>query len=478
MKITVVGLGTNAKDLTLSGIAAIEQSDYILVKTEKSGTFDYFSSKGIKVATCDGLYNSAENFDVLNELIVERVIKRATTHKHFVFCVNGSGNDDTAVQLLSTMPNIELDIIFSVSNTANILKYYPLSTYMAVSAIQLCNVLVLPTDIPLIITEVYDIDTASSVKLKLLESFDGIVEVSLFIKGELNKLPLCEIDRMSGYDYATTLYIPLTPIIEKKQFGYSDLISILRVLRGENGCSWDKAQTHKTIRHNTIEEAYELADAIDNNNIDGIIEETGDMLMQSLFHIEIGREEDEFDYSDVYTRLCKKLIFRHSHIFGTDKVSSAEEALKIWEKNKIIEKQLKTTTQNLLDVPMSMTALMRASKIQHRAAKVGFDWDNVQGAVDKVLEEIGEVTQVLQQKSIDKDALEGEIGDVFFALINVSRFLDVDAEVALSRTTNKFIKRFTYIENTLKNQGKELKDSNLQEMDALWNEAKKLEKQC
>jgi len=474
MKIKVVGLGTDAGDITLAAHETIKNADYVLVKTAKSATFEYFTQNGIDARNCDGIYNSAQDFDELNKLVAERVITRAKNHKNFVFCVNGSGNDDTAVQYLANMPDVEVEIIPGVSNTAAILRRFPLSVYLAMTSAEVSILKSIDNNIPLIVTEIYSNDEASNVKLKLMEFIDGDTDVWAFIGGEYVKTQLCELDRLSGYDYRTALYVPVVALTARKRYGYVDLVEILRILRGENGCSWDKAQTHLSIRRNNIEEAYELCDAITKGDIDGIIEETGDLIMQAAFHIEIAREEDEFDYADVFTRLCTKLISRHTHIFGEDKALTPDEVLKIWEKNKDIEKKVKTTTQSLMDVPASMTALMRAVKVQHRAAKVGFEWKDVSGAVEKTFEEIHEVLNAM--KSGNKVALEEEIGDLIFSLCNVCRYIDVDPEVALSGTTEKFIKRFSYIETEIAKQGKTLKESTLEEMDALWDKAKLLDK--
>lgn len=473
-KITVVGMGLCENDITLSGAKAIAQSDYVIVKTAKGKTYGYFEKNGIKTANCDGIYNAVKSFDELNEKIAERVKERARTHKNTVFCVNGAGYDDASVALLKQSNDVELTFIHGVSNASSALTCNPSGSYSAFTSSELLFAIAIETRLPLVITEVYDKDTASEVKLKLFEFYDDEHPCYIVNGTDRVQVKLYEIDAENLYDYDTALLLLPLPLTEKKKYGYTDFVEILRVLRGENGCVWDKAQTHESIRHNTIEEAYELAAAVDDGNIDGIIEESGDLLMQSLFHAEMAREAGEFDYIDMYTTLCTKLIFRHTHIFGNDNAVTPEEALNVWEKNKLTEKKLITVTQNLKDVPQSMAALMRAEKVQHRAAKVGFDWADKEGAIQKVLEEIGEVKQAMA--SGDQKETEKELGDLIFALVNVCRFVNVDPEVALTGTTNKFIKRFSYIEEKLKERGKTPKESTLEEMDNLWNEAKRNER--
>lgn len=261
-----------------------------------------------------------------------------------------------------------------------------------------------------------------------------------------------------------------TQLIDKKEYTYQDVVSVMQILRGDNGCPWDRAQTHRSIRENAIEEAYELCAAIDKGDVDNLIEELGDMLLQCVLHIQIAQDENEFTATDVYNCLCRKLISRHTHIFGGDVATSSSSALATWEANKVKEHKYATTTEYLKAVPASMTALLRAAKVQHRAAKVGFDWDDANGAIAKTHEEFTEVIAAIESQKADD--IEEEFGDLLFSIVNVMRFFDVNGEVALSRTTQKFISRFEYVERKLAERGKKPADSNLAEMDELWNEAK------
>jgi tetrapyrrole methylase family protein/MazG family protein len=255
--------------------------------------------------------------------------------------------------------------------------------------------------------------------------------------------------------------------IEKKEkYDFFDLLTIMRMLRGENGCPWDKAQTHQSIRNNVIEEAYELVDAIDCNDTQNMIEEIGDLLLQCVFHCVIAEEKGSFDMDDVMNMLCRKLISRHSHIFGGDAAANAEEALSTWEKNKKEKYGIKTTGEYMTKIPKSMPALIYSEKIQKRAAKVGFDWNNIQSVYDKVYEEIEEV------KTAQPTDIEEELGDLLFAVVNLCRFFNVEPEVALNKANQKFITRFNYIEQELLKLGKKPEDSNLEEMDKLWEQSK------
>mgnify|MGYP001378665949 CR=1 FL=1 len=247
---------------------------------------------------------------------------------------------------------------------------------------------------------------------------------------------------------------------------FSRLLDIMDNLR-EN-CPWDKKQTFTTLRHLTIEETYELADAILNNNKTEIKNELGDLLLHIVFYSKIASETQDFDIANVANDICKKLIHRHPHIYGDVKVADEEEVKKNWEKLK-----LKEGKKSVLEgVPNSLPALVKATRIQEKAKGAGFDWEEPHQVWDKVQEEIAEFKQEIINKNQEK--IEAEFGDVLFSLINYARFLNINAEDALERTNKKFIKRFQYLEQRANELGKPLSDMSLQEMDVFWEEAKKL----
>ncbi len=259
----------------------------------------------------------------------------------------------------------------------------------------------------------------------------------------------------------------------KKRYEFKDLVEIMAALRSENGCPWDRQQTHESLKRYLIEETYEVLEAIDLKDRDRLAEELGDLLLQIVFHGRIGQEEGTFSMDDVIDRICKKLIFRHPHVFGGEKVESPEEVLENWEALKKKEKAIKTQTGVLRDVPKNLPALMRSYKVQQKAAEVGFDWDNIHDVFDKVEEEIKELKDVYRSENMER--ITDELGDVLFAIVNLSRFLNVHPELALTGTIDKFIKRFEYIEEESAKMGRKLEDMSLQEMDGLWNKAKSCE---
>lgn len=256
----------------------------------------------------------------------------------------------------------------------------------------------------------------------------------------------------------------------KNTYDFSDLLKIMELLRSENGCPWDREQDHQSLKKYLLEETYEVLEAIDMNDKKKLAEELGDLMLQVIFHAQIGKEHRDFDINDVITGICRKLISRHTHVFGSDRADTPDEVVENWEAIKKREKGLKSHTSVLRDVPRSLPALMRSYKVQQKAAQVGFDWDNIEDVFAKVDEEIQELKDVYNSKNVER--ITDEMGDVFFALVNLSRFLSVQPELALTRTINKFIERFDYIEKESVKAGKKLEEMSLPEMDELWNRAK------
>ena len=254
----------------------------------------------------------------------------------------------------------------------------------------------------------------------------------------------------------------------KDKYNVQDLVDIVKVLRAPGGCQWDAQQTHESIRRNFLEEAYEVAEAIDQQSTEHLQEELGDVLLKVVFHTSIEEEEGRFNLDDVANGVCQKLIFRHPHVFGDVTVSSTGEILANWEELKKKEKGQATQADAVDAVARSLPALWRAEKVQKKAAKVGFDWDSVDGAVDKLSEELGEVKEAIAGHG---DPAE-ELGDLLFAAVNVARFLKVDPEDALQAACDKFAARFRRVEEAVTAQGRQMEDMSLTELDDIWNAIK------
>lgn len=247
---------------------------------------------------------------------------------------------------------------------------------------------------------------------------------------------------------------------------FSKFVEIVRRLRKE--CPWDREQTHASVRHSLIEETYEVVEAIDKNDLTALKHELGDLLLHVVFHTSIAEEFNEFTLKEVIEDITMKLIRRHPHVFGDIKVNNSKEVISNWEKTKLTEGR-----KSILEgVPKELPALLRAHRLQDKASKVGFDWEKKEDAWRKVEEEMRELHTAIE--SCDQEKIEAEYGDLLFALVNYSRFINVNPENSLRQTIDKFIKRFQYIEKQLKERGKDLHSTSLEEMDSLWEEAKKI----
>ena len=254
----------------------------------------------------------------------------------------------------------------------------------------------------------------------------------------------------------------------KQHYTVKDLEEIVRILRAPGGCPWDAEQTHESIRRNFLEEAYEAVEAIDEGSAEHLREELGDVLLQIVLHARMEEEQGRFDLDGVADWICQKLIYRHPHVFGDVKVSGTGEVLSNWEDLKRKEKGQKTNTDALSAVARSLPALWRAEKVQKKAKKAGFDWPDVSGALDKLSEEIEELKTAVAEGS----NIEEELGDLLFSAVNVSRFVKVDTEQALTKATDKFIDRFRKVEAQAKAEGRPMEEMSLAELDALWERAK------
>ncbi len=267
----------------------------------------------------------------------------------------------------------------------------------------------------------------------------------------------------------------------KDSYQFGELVDLLDFLRSPEGCPWDREQSHQSIQSSLIEEAWEVIDALACGDPLKFKDELGDVLLQVVFHAQIAKESGDFCIDDVVTNICRKLISRHTHIFGEDEADNPVDVLSTWEANKKEEKGLRSESDVLRDVPKRFPALIRAFKIQKKAANVGFDWPTVQGAEEKIKEETEELLALVHRQSDGltaerEERILEEAGDLLFAVVNTLRHLKIDPELALHKANEKFIRRFSAVEEKATGVGKKLQEMSLEEMDALWEEAKKEEK--
>lgn len=457
--ITVVGLGCKKGQITLEGAQAVASADKVFVKTALTDTYTYFQESGLDVESLDFIYEQSGDFDNLDRAIVD-YLKENSQGKNTVYCVNGSGLDDRSV--IALVKECGAKILPSVSRGAAVAE--PCVGLVSISAYELVSLkgFNYDTRMPLSVTDIDNVFIAGEVKL-VLENILGDEEKIYFAGKEIM---VYELDRQKNYDYSAAVYVPAKELTEKKRFNFIDLYLIMRILRGEKGCQWDKAQTHESIRENAIEEAYELVEAINNQDVDNMIEESGDLFLQSIFHCVIGEDNGEFNVEDSLSGICSKLIFRHTHIFGDVVANNAEEALKAWDAAKAKEKKYKSQSDKMQHVARALPALMRAEKVQKAAAKGDFEFQKYEQVLDKINEEYREFVEA------QGDDIEKEGGDLLFACVNALRWKGVDSEVALQGTIDKFVRRYSYVEQKC---GGSTAGRSLEELDRLWEEAKKSE---
>lgn len=481
--IKIIGLGPGAPEaLTIGAVRALEEGKNIYFRTEKHPTVDYLRGKVKEFKTYDHYYEISENFDEVYDSIAKDIVNNYKTSDEIIYAVPGHPlvAEKSVFNLINLCDKegIKYEIVPAVSfidAMMDVLKIDPIEGLKVIDAFDINNQ-VLDKRIGTIITQVYNPLIASEVKLRLLDCYNDDTEIYFVraagIEGEesIRKIPIYELDMQEDIDYLTSIYIP-KDMNNKKDF--NDLVEIIDKLRGEDGCPWDMEQTHESIKNQLLEEAYEVVDSINNDDIDGMIEELGDVLLHVVFHSSIGKDDGYFNINDVIESICNKMIYRHPHVFGDKDISNSDEVVDNWEELKREEKHFETITDEMNAVAKALPALIRAHKVQKKAANVGFDWDKVEEAALKVEEELKEVLDVY--KSNNKEKIKGEVGDLIFACVNVARLLKVDEEEALNLTIKKFINRFSFIEQEAVRKGKNLTEMSLDEMDAIWNEAKNKE---
>lgn len=317
-----------------------------------------------------------------------------------------------------------------------------------------------PPDVPALLTEIDSPELAAHLKDVLLTTYPPEHNVFIVESGKKKEVKLGELG--AGADFS--LYVPAMG----EGTSFEAFAEIVAHLRAPNGCPWDREQTHATLRKHLLEESYEAISAIDSGDFVDMREEFGDLLLQIVLQSQIANEEDEFNLNQVVQGIYAKIVRRHPHVFGDVQVQDVDGVLANWEKLKEKERSEKKEDKGFLDgVPQALPALSQAQEYQDRAARVGFDWPEIEGVLEKIAEEVEEV-----KRAADEKELAAEIGDLFFALVNLARWKKVDAESVLRETNMKFKKRFAYIEQGAKKQGRDLSGLSLDEMEALWQEAK------
>ncbi|MBR1676790.1 MAG: nucleoside triphosphate pyrophosphohydrolase [Clostridia bacterium] len=468
MEITLVGIGLKGGQLTLEGYEAATSGKKVFLRTALSESGKWIMDKGIKAEPLDYIYERSRNFDTLSKKLAKTVLD-AARHEDVVYLVDGDVSDDVSCGIILKKRR-SVKVINGVSKASAYLSRLAIGgEYTAVSAYDIEGATL---SLPVVVFDVDSDFIAGKVKLVLSDRFGDEIPCCFFHGGDMKKIMLYEADRQDKYDYSAAIVIDKLDFLHRQRFDFDDLYDILSVLRSENGCPWDRAQTKDSIRMNTIEEAYELVDAVKNGDEAGIMEEVGDVILQTVFQILFAEDRGSFTKRDALSAICEKLISRHTHIFGADRAEKADDALAVWEKNKKIEKGYASGAEYLKAVPSSFPALMRAEKVSKRAAKYNLDFNGAEQVFDKIYEECDKVRR---EMGGDSEKLKSECGDLLFLAAVLCLKLGVECEEALTISTEKFIDRFTKVESAIKADGKEMKDLTAEEIDGYYNEVKKSE---
>lgn len=480
--ITLLGLGPgDPAALTLAAWKILSGSSEIFLRTRQHPVVDSLPNH-LVIHDFDHLYNQAETFDAVYQQIVEQVLALGRREQGVIYAVPGHPfvAEATAPEIArrARAEGIPLKIIDGLSflePTFSALSIDPFPQTVILDALELGNghVPPFPTNMPVLVAQVYSKMVAANVKLTLNSLYPDLHPVKL-IHGagtaaqRVEEMALYEIDRSRFTGLLTTLFLP--PLGAATSF--EEFLEIVAHLRAPDGCPWDKEQTHKSLRSTLIEEAYEVLDALDKEDPQGLQEELGDLLMNILLHAQIASEEGEFSIADVLHGIHTKIVRRHPHVFGEVNVDGVSGVLSNWERIKADERAANGKLHmSLMDgVALALPALIQADQYQKRAARVGFDWPDIQGVLEKLDEELGEVN-----RAVDGDEKLHEIGDLLFAVVNLARWHKIDPESALRQANARFKKRFGYIETSAQEQNRALSEMSLDEMEALWQQAKKLD---
>jgi len=480
-KIYIIGLGAGDLDqLPLGVYKSLKQEKNLFLRTKEHPVVVELENEGLQFQSFDSVYEKHDQFSDVYEEITETLLAEAEKAP-VTYAVPGHPliAERTVQLLLDRGPkrNTEIEIGGGQSfldAMFQALAIDPIEGFQLLDGTEMSkDSLILNSHT--IIGQVYDSFVASEVKLTLMEKLPDEYEVYIVTaagsKDEvIKKVALYELDREMELSNLTSVYVPPVDDEEILYKDFTKLRGIISVLRGPNGCPWDKKQTHQSLKKYLIEEAYELIEAIDNDDIDHMIEELGDVLLQVMLHAQIGEDEGYFTIDDVIEGITAKMIRRHPHVFGDKTAENEEEVMKNWQEIK--EQEKGGSVKSLLEgAGKGLPSLLKAYELQKEAAKVGFDWKTAAPILDKVKEEIDELSAEITEKGQQED-IQVEYGDLLFALVNFARHYEINPEEALFKANQKFMRRFAFIEQKAAENGKTVDSYSLDELDAFWDEAK------
>ncbi|MBT2729758.1 nucleoside triphosphate pyrophosphohydrolase [Bacillus sp. ISL-75] len=483
-RIEILGLGAgDLEQLPVGVYKKLLKSNSLFLRTKEHPVVSELEKEGLRYTSFDSIYEKHDQFEEVYEEIVETLLQKAESET-IVYAVPGHPLvAERAVQLLLAYgPTRDIEISIGggqsfIDALFTSLKIDPIEGFQLLDGTSL-NAAQLQIDQHMIVSQVYDQFVASNVKLTLMEKLPDDYQVYIVTAAGssqeiIEKVPLFELDRNVSINNLTSVYIP--PVKEEQILlkNFSKLREIIAELRSPTGCPWDREQTHESLKKYLIEETYEVIDAINHEDIDHLIEELGDVLLQVMLHAQIGEDDGYFSIDDIIEGLSAKMIRRHPHVFGNGQADNAEEVVRNWQEIKKLEKG-EVPASLLEGVSMALPNLLRAYELQKKAAKVGFDWQEITPALEKVKEELEEFVNELDGTDEGMARAKGEFGDLLFAFVNVARFLKIHPEEALFETNEKFTRRFQFVEEKVKDSGRTFEEHTLEQLDLYWDEAKLL----
>jgi len=473
--ITIVTVSTGDTSLLTQGaIQALVHAPLLVLRTGRHPISDWLTAHALSYETFDSLYDASEDFDTFNRKAAKRLLA-LSQQADVVYAVSDATMDSTISTLRKTIPaDTTLSFLPGVSHADRCLALLDVSAngLRQYAAEEFRSARVAPGE-PLLLCEMHSRECASECKLRLMRLLPDETEL-FFFSGDENgsitsvKLPLYTLDRQPLYNHLTSCFVPAVDQLQRTRYDMDDLIAVMTRLRAPDGCPWDKEQSHESLLTNLLEESYEFIGAVRDGDTAHMYDELGDVLLQVVFHAEIARQHGDFDIDDVTTAITGKMIERHPHIFGTVKADTSAQVLDNWDAIKRSQRGIRSVAEAMDDVSTGLSATMRADKIQHKAAKIGFDFPDAISALSKVHEEADEVLECLTLK----ENPEMELGDLFFSVVNVCRLCKKNPDIALFSATNKFVDRFRKMEKSVEKAGKSIGDLTLSEMDVYWEAEK------
>ncbi|MEW6567236.1 MAG: nucleoside triphosphate pyrophosphohydrolase [Chloroflexota bacterium] len=474
--ITIVGLGPGDPALlTRAAWQVLDSADEVWLRTGRHPVVEALPRQ-LRLHTFDALYDAAESYSAVYDAIVEQILSLGDRPQGVIYAVPGDPMvGEATVEALRARTSLPLTILHGVSFVEPCLA---LVGHDALDGLFVADALALagrhhppfPPDTPALVGQLHSTWVAADVKLTLMNQYPDEHRVTLIhaggtVQAWTETVPLYQIDRATEIGPLTALFVPALEAAS----AFETFQETVAHLRAPDGCPWDRQQTPQSLRQHLMEEAYEALQALDREDMEALREELGDLLLQVVLQAQIATEHGNFRMADVIAAIQDKIIRRHPHVFGDLKVEGVDQVLHNWERLKASERDTDSEGKGLLDgVPLVLPALAQAAEIQGRVARVGFDWPAIEGVVAKVIEELEEVRQ-----ATGEEARAAEVGDLLFAVVNYARWLKVDPEAALREANARFRQRFAQLEQAAQAQGRNLAELGAQELDHLWEWAKR-----